>query len=109
MTTKTMFISITAAFFTLALTLFAQDIPTLFDAIRANDLAAAKTLLANGADINARDADGNTALILACGKDASLATIEFLIKNGADIYAANKEEKLAYDVAHCFSSKKQVY
>jgi ankyrin repeat protein len=84
---------------TLSLATFAQDAATLFDAIRANDLEAAKTLIANGANVNARDAGGNTALMLACGKDASLATVEFLIKAGADIYAANKEDKLAYDIS----------
>ncbi|EAY07633.1 PH domain containing protein [Trichomonas vaginalis G3] len=51
---------------------------------------AADILLSKGANINAVDAQGNTALIMASSKN-NLDTIEYLIKNNADINVINNE------------------
>ena len=58
-------------------------------AIRNADVPAVRKLLDNGADVNARDAEGNTPLILASFY-ASPQCVQLLIENGADVKAANK-------------------
>lgn len=61
----------------------------LHDAVRAGDLAAVETLLANGADINETDYVTGTALHVAIAQgDPSIAGL--LIKNGADLEAKSE-------------------
>jgi ankyrin repeat protein/mono/diheme cytochrome c family protein len=64
----------------------AADLAT---AIRNGDEQAIRKLLDNGADVNARDAEGNTPLILASFY-ASPQCLELLIDKGADVNATNK-------------------
>src|SRR5262249_13869630 len=61
----------------------------LFTAIRNADAQAVRKLLDNGADVNARDPEGNTPLILASSY-ASPECLELLIGKGADVNSANK-------------------
>src|SRR5215813_9291518 len=61
----------------------------LVTAIRNEDAQVVRKLLDNGADVNARDAEGNTPLILASFY-ASPECVELLIEKGADVNAANK-------------------
>src|SRR5262249_34951808 len=61
----------------------------LVTAIRNADAQAVRKLLDNGADVNARDAEGNTPLILASFY-ASPECLELLIEKGADLNSANK-------------------
>jgi hypothetical protein len=61
----------------------------LVTAIRNADAQVARKLLDNGADVNSRDAEGNTPLILASFY-ASPECVELLIEKGADVNAANK-------------------
>jgi len=61
----------------------------LFTAIREGDTAAVKSLLRLGADLNARDEDGATALMHAAA-DADLAMMKLLLDEGADLNAASK-------------------
>jgi ankyrin repeat protein len=61
----------------------------LVAAIRNGDTQAVRTMLDNGADVNARDAEGNTPLILASFY-ASPQCVELLINKGAEVNAANK-------------------
>src|SRR6516165_7337 len=61
----------------------------LFKVIRAGDLKAVSAQLDAGVDVNARDADDNTPLLLAAvytGPDC----VELLLKRGADVNAVNK-------------------
>jgi ankyrin repeat protein len=61
----------------------------LHDAARKGDLATVETLLAEGARIDERGANGETPLILAilAGKDA---VAELLVAKGADVMARNE-------------------
>src|SRR5262245_39314999 len=61
----------------------------LVTAIRNADVRVVRQLFDNGADVNARDAEGNTPLILASFY-ASPECVELLIEKGADVNAANK-------------------
>ena len=63
--------------------------PALAAAIRDADAEAVGKLIEAGANVNARDAEGNTPLILASFY-ASPECVELLIENGADVNAANQ-------------------
>ena len=58
------------------------------DAVMRGDSAAARRLLTQKADVNARQADGATALHWAVYRD-DLATVDLLLKAGANAKAAN--------------------
>lgn len=57
-----------------------------------------KDLLSAGADINAQDNNGNTALIIEC-MQGSEKQARMLIRKGADVNIKNKEGKSAADIA----------
>jgi ankyrin repeat protein len=61
----------------------------LVAAIRNGDVQVVRQLLDNGADVNGRDAEGNTPLILASFY-ASPECVAALIEKGADVNRANK-------------------
>jgi len=54
------------------------------------DTEAVKEFLAAGADVNAKDNDGYTALHLAVGKRGSLEVVKLLITEGVDVNVKNK-------------------
>src|SRR5262245_51365672 len=58
----------------------------LWAAVRAGDLAAVKTAVEKGADVNARNEYGVTALWIAASKE-KLDVVEFLVGKGADVNA----------------------
>ena len=63
----------------------------LFEAIQARQFEAAKLLIAAGADVNARDNSGWTALTLAASENYT-EIMQLLIAAGADINAKGNEE-----------------
>jgi ankyrin repeat protein len=63
--------------------------PDVVAAIRDADVAAVRKLIEHGVDVDARDAEGNTPLILASFY-ASPDCVEMLLAKGADANAANK-------------------
>ena len=64
--------------------------PDLVTAIRDADAQAVCELIEHGADVNARDAQGNTPLILASFY-ASAKCVAVLLEKGADANAANQD------------------
>lgn len=73
----------------------------LIDAIKAGDAAKAASLLAGGADANARDEGGVTALILAAGL-GQLDTVKALLQAGADVKAQDERGYTAL-VSACYN------
>lgn len=62
---------------------------TLFDAVAAGDVDRVRALLAAGADRNARNAEGATALMLAAHA-GNLGLVNALIEAGADVNALDE-------------------
>ena len=60
----------------------------LSEAARGNDIKAVQWLLANGAEVNAKDDDGDTPLHLAARRNSSEAAA-VLLANGAEVNAKN--------------------
>ncbi len=67
----------------------AQAAPSLIEAARANDATTALAALADGVDVNAKSADGTTALHWAIYRD-NVQLVQRLIKAGADVKTANE-------------------
>jgi ankyrin repeat protein len=61
----------------------------LIDAVKASDIASAQLMLAAGADVNSRDAENSTVLMLAAHSGNSLM-VRVLIEGGADVNASNE-------------------
>ncbi|MFA5072309.1 MAG: ankyrin repeat domain-containing protein [Nitrospirota bacterium] len=59
-------------------------------AVKSGDLKDVESALASGQDVNQRDAEGNTPLIIAA-KHGDVEIIRILVKKGADIKAKNKD------------------
>jgi uncharacterized protein len=66
----------------------AAERPPLIDATRNGDKHAVRALLKQGADVNATDADGTTALLWASYRD-DIESADLLIGGGANVNAAN--------------------
>ena len=77
--------------------LWGADAP-LLDAVRKGDQRAVQELLKNHADVNAAQADGSTALILASDRN-DLEMANLLIQAGANVNAANEYGATALYVA----------
>ncbi len=71
-----------------ASTLTAAEAPDLIDAVKTGDRNRVETLIAGGADVDARQGDGATALHWAAHRN-DLAAADSLIAAGATVNAAN--------------------
>src|SRR5688572_10046834 len=65
-----------------------RDVPPIVEAAKQGDLEALRVLVAGGADVNAAEADGATALHWASYRD-DLEVADLLIRAGADVNAVN--------------------
>jgi hypothetical protein len=70
----------------------------LFRAIQSEDVAALRALIAKGAKVNTKDAQGNTPLH-AAAENWAIDCIEVLLSKGADVNARNAEGKTPFMVA----------
>ncbi len=76
----------------------------LFEAVRAGDHAAVRSLIKTGAGVNARDDEGNTPLI-AAALNADVAVLKLLIEAGAEVNATNQAGASALLRAAAFEDK----
>jgi len=67
----------------------------LIKAILENDKDAIISLVEQGADVNAKDDDGNTALMLAVDEQNNGDIVKCLVEHGADINAKNDDGETA--------------
>ncbi len=65
-----------------------QDVPPLVDAAKKGDRDALRALVDEGADVNATEGDGSTALLWVTHRD-DIESVELLIRADADVNAAN--------------------
>jgi ankyrin repeat protein len=68
-------------------------------AIAKNNLDLLKKVQGFGADINAKDKQGNTVLHYAAMKSSDAETLKFLVANGADIKSTTEFGETAYELA----------
>ncbi|MFZ0535804.1 MAG: ankyrin repeat domain-containing protein [Candidatus Sulfotelmatobacter sp.] len=66
----------------------------LFQAIAKGDIGAVRVLLANGADLEAKDDRGDTPMIVAVN-DHNIAMVKLLLEKGADVSVRNNYEETA--------------
>ena len=73
---------------------------SLIEAVKNNsELSIIEKLIANVADINARNERGQTALMAACNWNENPKVVEVLLDAGADVRALNEDVKTAFDYA----------
>lgn len=70
----------------------------LIEAVKSDDLRAAKELIESGAEINQQDEHGWTPLTWAAGK-GSTSLVQLLIESGGDIYKVGNDQRTPYDIA----------
>ena len=74
------------------------DTALLFSCRSKNKSQFSRTLITNGANLNARDTGGNTALHIAAGKGGT-KMVRFMLSNGANLKALNLAGQSATDIA----------
>ncbi len=81
--------------------------PIHYAAMKGN-IEIIKLLLASGVDVNTKEKDGTTPLMIAASNENNVQTADFLLKNGADINAKNSKGKSALSNANDLKRKKMV-
>lgn len=77
-----------------------EDSDAIITAVWLGDFDAVELLVKRGANINAQDESGQTAIMMAIEKDwAGTAWLEFLIENGAVVNTLDNDGDSALDIA----------
>ncbi len=76
-----------------------QEVTPLHIAASGNDLQKVVLLLEKGAELEARNTDGRTPLMIAAGNSSTPEIVQLLIEKGADALAKDKNGKKAIDHA----------
>jgi len=71
----------------------------LFEAIKQEKIDLVKHLVQNGADVNARNYNDSTPLVVACSK-GYLRIVKYLVQNGADVNARNYHDETPFNLAY---------
>lgn len=74
-----------------------EPLNSLHEALSGRNIAQLEAALSRGADINARDENGDTVLHLACRR-GRLPLIRLLLYHGADVNAKNNDGKTPLDI-----------
>ena len=81
----------------------------LSSAVFEGNFNVVKFLLEKGADINAKDTCGKTALHYAINKKSTIDLITLLLEKGADPKIEDESGRTALDYAKLYSTKKEIY
>lgn len=76
------------------------------NSILGKNIKYCKLLIENGADINIRDNNGNSCLMLACKNDKLIDIMILLINNGADLSLRNNTGENCFIIASKFHNFK---
>ena len=77
-----------------------EEADAIVTAVLLGNFEAIELLVKHGANINAQDEIGRTALMMAIEEDwAGTAWVEFLLENGADVNALDNDGDSALDIA----------
>jgi len=81
------------------------DFTPLMAASYSNDSNSVKVLLDAGAEIDAQNSWGNTALMCAAEYPKNIYTVCLLIEKGANLYLKNNKDKTVFDILDKYSKR----
>ena len=79
-----------------------HTVPLLFIAIEDDDLDMVELLVDNGADVNAMDEDGNTALMVSL-QTHNLKMVSFLLRKHVNVNTRNMRNETALQLANMYN------
>jgi len=88
---------------------YSKELAPVVTAVLLERMSDLKQLVNDGAEINAQDECGRSALIMAMDQDlANIEWLEFLIASGINVNLQNKDGDTALDLARCNSNQEAI-